>query len=462
MLIIISDLHLSDGTSGKTISPNAFRIFRERVRDMAYEASWRTNGDGIRYYKPIEKIDIILLGDILDIIRSRKWIDENHNIRPWDSPQDQQYQELVLQINRDILSENTESLGILRQMSQPQPHNKGAITLPRANARKLPARVGVKDDAKGRLRIPVNLHYMVGNHDWFYHLPGEAYNQLRKEVVDACGLANDPKKPFAHEIEECPVLQEICLSHRVYVRHGDIFDKFNFDKKKGRDAATLGDAIVIELLNRFPLEVRIKLGDRLPKACAEGLNELDNVRPLPFIPLWINGLLNRTCQDEEIREEIKDIWNELARKFVKLPFVRQYDTLSPLDKFDKLEIGLYITRKLSFKTIGKLINLVQGNPDATDTYLEQALKEPAWDNEDVKFVVYGHTHHAEMAPIDSSDTRHQIYFNSGTWRQVHEITRARRRDQKFYGFQVMTYIGFFKEGERKGRHFEFWSGALGE
>ena len=84
MLVIISDLHLTDGTSGETIRAGAFRAFRERLRDMAYDSSWRANGE----YKPIESVDVVLLGDILDLIRSTKWPaspKDDGYVRPWDA-----------------------------------------------------------------------------------------------------------------------------------------------------------------------------------------------------------------------------------------------------------------------------------------------------------------------------------------------------------------------------------------
>ena len=67
MLIIISDLHLNDGTSGTSITSDAFHIFGERLRDLAFQASWRSEGAG---YKPIESVDLVLLGDVFDPIRS--------------------------------------------------------------------------------------------------------------------------------------------------------------------------------------------------------------------------------------------------------------------------------------------------------------------------------------------------------------------------------------------------------
>jgi len=44
MLVIISDLHLTDGTSGVTIHPGAFAIFAKRLRDLAERASCRADG----------------------------------------------------------------------------------------------------------------------------------------------------------------------------------------------------------------------------------------------------------------------------------------------------------------------------------------------------------------------------------------------------------------------------------
>ena len=71
MLVIISDLHLKDGTSGTSITPDAFRIFAERLQSMAYRASWRTDGK----YRPVEVIDLVLLGDVFDHILSSRWHD---------------------------------------------------------------------------------------------------------------------------------------------------------------------------------------------------------------------------------------------------------------------------------------------------------------------------------------------------------------------------------------------------
>jgi hypothetical protein len=52
-------------------------------------------------------------------------------------------------------------------------------------------------------------------------------------------------------------------------------------------------------------------------------------------------------------------------------------------------------------------------------------------------------------------------LNSGTWRKVHERAELNPKEQEFMGYHVLTYLAFFKDGERRGRPFEVWSGALG-
>jgi hypothetical protein len=44
---------------------------------------------------------------------------------------------------------------------------------------------------------------------------------------------------------------------------------------------------------------------------------------------------------------------------------------------------------------------------------------------------------------------------------VHELARFHPMQKQFVRYHVMTYLGFFKEDERKGRRFEAWTGALG-
>ncbi len=460
MLVIISDLHLSDGTSGETISPGAFRVFRARLSDMAYDASWRANGK----YKPVEKLDLILLGDIFDLIRSTKWvIDEAGNpceVRPWDDYTSQTFINKIRAINTAVLQHNANSTAVLRSISQER-----SITIPPATTEGQVAKVSRDPQDPNRVPVKINIHYMVGNHDWFYHLPGPAYDQIRQEVVEALGLAHSPLKPFPCDLAELPDLEAVCAMHEVYARHGDIYDSDNFDGD--RNASSLGDAVVVELLNRFPAEVEQRMGDELPQACIDGLKELDNVRPMLVIPIWIDSVLNRTCQDRQQIQGVKDIWDELADVFLSLPFVRLHDEpFKFFDRVDTLELALKFSRKLSLRLASQIVTWFQRKSTGNvGTYHQTAFSEPAFINKTAKYIVHGHTHLREIVPLDASNVGgqrfEQIYFNSGTWRRVHELAQFNPKKEEFLGYHEMTYFAFYRNGERKGRPFEVWSGTLG-
>lgn len=447
MLVIISDLHLTDGTSGATISPGAFSIFAERLAELAESASCRADGQ----YRPLERIDLLLLGDVLDVIRSTRW--STAAARPWDDPRSPALIDEVGEITDRILEHNAEAVGVLRGLA-----SEGGIRVPPADRRGRPVY-----DAE---RQPVRLrtHYMVGNHDWFYHVAGAGYDSIRRRVVERMGLANRHDAPFPHDPLESAELLETLRSHRVCARHGDVYDPFNFEGD--RDASSLGDAIVIELLNRFGVEVQTQLGDDLPEATLAGLREIDNVRPLLLAPVWIDGLLERTCPFTALRKQVKQVWDRRAEEFLALPLVRNRDSWSPVDLVDGLERALKFSQRLSVGWASSIVAWLASLRGPSDpSYYHHALKEQDFRNRRAAHIVYGHTHQVESVPLDASyqegSVLNQVYFNSGTWRRVHSQTRLALGEHEFIPCDVMTYLAFFRGDERKGRVYETWSGTLG-
>jgi UDP-2,3-diacylglucosamine pyrophosphatase LpxH len=445
MLIIISDLHLTDGTSGETIRAGAFRAFRESLCELAYDASWR----GDHKYVPVDRIEVVLLGDILDVIRSTTWCDAPAEVRPWGNQSLPAFSETVQRITEDVIEKNKESLDILRSL-----HNPEIMSLPPAS---LDGGVAIRPIE--RVPVPVRIHYLVGNHDWLFHLKGTAHDAIRKTIVDALGLENPNTTPFPHDPFESALIEQIYREHQVFARHGDIFDPSNFEHS--RDASSLGDAIVIELLDRFGVAVREQLGNRLPDACDAGLKEIDNVRPLSMIPIWVDGLLTNTCKPE-VAGEIKTIWNELVHKFLELDFVKA----RPFGSSILIKLGFEISSELPMDGLSDVAAWFSSKfgGGRAETFYPYALHEKAFTEGWAKFIVYGHTHHYEIVPLQSvqagGNVRNQIYINSGTWRPVHELARFHPSQKQFVGYHVMTYLAFFKGDERKGRAFESWTGAL--
>ncbi|HTX90925.1 MAG TPA: hypothetical protein VMC09_06875 [Anaerolineales bacterium] len=456
MLLIVSDIHLGDGTCGQSISASAFSLFADRLAELAFNASWRADGS----YQPLECIDILMLGDILDPLHSVTWlekdIDKPGYVRPWTDFRAPEYAAALHTITRDILENNSKAIGILHSMAR-----EGALTLP-------PVGRSGKPDMNARRQAPVavHLHYMVGNHDWYYHLPGPAFDRIRQEIIDAFGLVN-PSDPFPHELRESPLLQELLDGYEVYAQHGDLYDTFNYDKEKGRDAATLGDAFAVEIINRFPIEVERRLQGELPPAMLGNLHELVNVRPALATPLWISSQLRQNKVGEEIQQDLKSLWDDVCSEFLALPFVQKADKPFKLDAVDGLELAIRLTDRFSFKTIDDIVVWARKKFNSDEiTFARHALKEEAFLDRKAQFIVYGHTHHHEIVPLDTiphaNHPTSQMYLNSGTWHTYFDLAVYKPEEQKFVPYQVLTYLTFYKDGERNGRRFETWSGAFSE
>ncbi|HEY9525628.1 MAG TPA: hypothetical protein VIR02_01020, partial [Anaerolineales bacterium] len=293
MLVIISDLHLGDGTTASSISPTAFDLFSNRLRETAFYASFRQDGT----YKPIETLDILLMGDILDPLHSTLWLDTapgaRNYTRPWTDIQTPTFAGKLADTTKAILDVNRDSLAILRRCADGQ-----SILLPPAAADHTPDR-----ESKERVPLNVRIHYMVGNHDWYYRLPGVTFDAIRKTVIESLGLCNDPG-PFPYELDEKPALREILGSYKVFARHGDYFDKFNFNRELGRNHATLGDVFTMDVCNRYPVEVQRRYGDRLPSGVVDSLRRITNVRPALATPLWISGQIKRHAKSAALETEL--------------------------------------------------------------------------------------------------------------------------------------------------------------
>jgi len=401
----------------------------------------------------LEGIDLVLLGDVLDVIRSTRWLNAHPDVRPWGRQDDPRFTDMVTQITEDIIANNKDSLGILRGLHDPK-----VMNVPPATPEGKVKLVSRDLNARERVAVPVRIHYLVGNHDWFYHLAGAAFDAIRKLIVETIGLENSASAPFPHDPDESKLLQKIYREHSVFARHGDIFDPSNFEHN--RDASSMGDAIVIELLDRFGVEVRQRLRGRLPDECESGLKEIDNVRPLSIIPIWVDGLISKTCSPE-LALEIKQIWNQMVHQFLAVDFVRS----QPFASSALLKLGFEISGEVplaGLSDVAAWFSAKLGGHAAS--FYPYALHEAAFTQGWAKFIVYGHTHHYELIPLQSVQRGNrsvdQIYLNSGTWRPVHELAQFHPGQKHFVSYHVMTYLAFFKENERKGRAFESWSGAL--
>jgi hypothetical protein len=446
MLVVLSDLHLTDGTCGSTVSPGAFHLLSERLVDLAASASTRCDDS----YRPLDRIDLLLLGDVLDIVNSSRWLD--YDARPWDDPSSPALAEAVTSIAGDIVRHNEATLGVLRSLAQ------GSVRLTPAN--QMGRRATTSDSAS----VPVRIHYMVGNRDWFLHLPGQPYDRLRRQLVVHMGLANEPDAPFPHEPGDSGELLQTLRRHRVLTRHGDQFDPLSFDGH--RDASSISDVIVIELLTRFAADVERNLTDDLPPAALAGLGEIDNVRPLVLAPLWIEGLLARTCPSAALRQHVKQRWDVLSEAVLDHPFVRQSGAGRAAGLVDGLARGLRLGQSAESRSAQRThqwLCEIRGANSAS--YRNHALAEEEFRNRRARHIVYGHTHQTEEVPLEASFADgyvlNQTYFNAGTLRRLYRPTLCGPGQREFVASDALSLLTFYQGDERRGRPYETWIGTLG-
>jgi hypothetical protein len=264
--------------------------------------------------------------------------------------------------------------------------------------------------------------------------------------------------------------------HKILARHGDIYDPVSFDQD--RNTSSLSDAIVVELTSRFGAELRGELGTELPEATISGLGEIDNIRPSLLVPMWIDGLLERTCELPAQRKKVKAIWDRLADRFLALDFLRTRDAWSPVDLVDGLARVLKFSKRPSAgwgtailewlhhgRSSARGYSSARLLDSANHSYHRHALAEQDFRNRRAKHIVYGHTHFAETVPLEASYAEgyvlNQLYFNSGTWRRVYRQTQLAPSEHEFIAADNMTYLAFFQGDERGGRPYETWSGTLG-
>jgi UDP-2,3-diacylglucosamine pyrophosphatase LpxH len=413
MLVIVSDLHLSDGSLGPTLPAAAIDLFARKLNELALAASVRAGGR----FRPIEAIDLVLLGDVLDLIRSAEWL--STDARPWHDPQSPPVFDAVNRIAAGVLEHNEPTLQILRQMTHQA--------------------------------APVRIHYMVGNHDWPLHLPGEPYGRLRAQVVERMGLANRSDIPFPHDPAEGGPLMEVLRRHRVLARHGDIYDPIHFETD--RNSSSLGDALSIELFGRFQQEF-CRFDGELSEATLAGLADLGDVRPMLLAPAWIDDVLNRTYCSAATQSKVRSLWDRLVNQLLESAALRSREAWKPVDLVDALAQSLQFGRRT--RSGNALADCFNGANDPGETYRRHALAEEEFRNRSVNHVVYGHTHQTEFAPLETNFSERrppdQFYFNAGTWRHVVSPTQRSSAE-------TMTLLAFYEQDERSGRPFETWTGS---
>jgi UDP-2,3-diacylglucosamine pyrophosphatase LpxH len=423
MQVFLSDTHFSDASIGdkSNIPGRAFTCLRDDLLSIINHADTR-----------IRDVEIVLLGDVFDTLRTAAW--RRPGPMPWD-PRDQAMQERVSNILSGIIHANDQAFAVLR---------------------------GLKQDfmemaAPGKSVQNVRITYIPGNHDrnvnWF--------PETRAMAAAALGLESSEKFPTELFSEE----------YRVIARHGDIYDVTN-NVAPGQ-ASCLGDAVVVTLINTFPvrLEHHLKGSGRIPKWIIETASELDHLRPAQAIPAWINALRDEIHRREpqqgpDLIRAVDNAWGDAVAAFLDEPYVKSLDhAWNPFEPVDALKLLLKVPLGMT-EDLGKLITRLGLGAGIGNVYLKAAGNEEKIRSGQADHVIYGHTHAATQLAINGheSDAQPQIYFNTGAWRKTVNQTlldSPHSHDRRFVAWQIMAYAILYKPGENRRHRHEMWSGTRG-
>jgi UDP-2,3-diacylglucosamine pyrophosphatase LpxH len=452
MLAIISDLHFCDKTAYEDhVDIEAFGSALDDIYEEAADVHKRRL-DKTNDASPCH-VDLVLLGDVFDLLRTAAWFDVPVAERPWGSVEALEARRIapgapVLghahRILDTIIERNPEVLAVLK--------------------REPPPGVTVR-----RILLP-------GNHDRLALHDDTLYAKMRAALgaeADEQALANAGIHLHRLEMREYGVL----------ARHGHEWDFFNFESYDPAQKtaeyvddqylpAPIGDPITTEIAARVPYEIDRELRsstafdqaekDRIRKR----LQRVEDVRPLLSSIVWVYqeaARLHESCSTDAKRRDLSRALQvaipRIVGEFRELAFykewLRRHDHFHILHPFTgnpagALDDALRVLEKVDVDTVEKLapafasfVSLATSGEDQNRTGAAREHLDRVGDH-GLRFVVYGHTHEAEQVALSAGVATMDMYLNTGTFRQRIFLTD----DQKgFIPSDYTSFVYFLREDE---------------
>ncbi|MGE5186062.1 MAG: hypothetical protein ACM31C_28595 [Acidobacteriota bacterium] len=286
-------------------------------------------------------------------------------------------------------------------------------------------------------------HYVAGNHDRLLRTAPAA----QRAIADALGL---PRLELHTELE--------FRDHGVLAYHGNVGDPINASPEGD---ATIGDAIGSELILRFPRSLRAMVGADHPGV--DEIDDIDDVRPVYAVPAWVR---QQSAIRSELHRAIREVWSEVVDEFLANDFVQrwlktQHKTFS-LDLGKKLRMLLELSRNkvIQHGSDERLTQLYRFFQHSFDGKMSAVAAAELQRRRGLRYVVNGHSHFPSMQPLGRIDGEPAVYFNTGTWRAVHQIGHDLGGRPSFLPYDAMSYLVFFPDDDKLGRDYEWWTGAM--
>lgn len=428
MLIVLSDLHFTETKSSqigshrfiRNLPPETYLAYFNEINQFAIANS-------------IQKVDLVLAGDILEISRSAIWLEQED--RPY--------------IDNDAVKPDSEAEAtILRIIHAIAEDEEVSDTLD------LFTKIDQYFD------MAVKLHLILGNHDRL----ANATPRIRSEVRDLFGLEGGEALFNHHLILDDQLGKPFCL-----IRHGHEYDRTNFaidvlevdaiptfipESVYGKSC--LGDITTIEFGASLPWlfvkqygEESI-LNDPVLMAVYQRLMEFDDVRPTTA---WLSFLFSTPGVDEKKTWALmKPCFTEIIKKLSKHEqFLNTVKQTAAINKFARWLLQVIIRSGVIKGDVPYwLVKLIMGRVSRTiklKSQAEWAKREELILDEDsgCKCVVSGHSHFAEVSLLSASNGEERYYINTGTWRNVIPATKYY---EDFGRLKALTKVIIFYPMER--------------
>ncbi|MEA4811934.1 MAG: metallophosphoesterase [Anaerolineaceae bacterium] len=432
MLIVLSDLHFSETQSYKlgniavnhNLPPSVYRSYFDEIAEIT-----RSNH--------IKKVDLVLAGDIFEINRNTLWLQDE--LRPYIDCKDVKphgrFEKILVEIMLSICKDPyvAETLDQFRNL-------------------------------ENRIQVPVNLHYLPGNHDRLLNssLLVRHLTQLQLGLPEL-------EQPFENQFILRTQNEDLVL-----VRHGHEYDPANFNTsfKMVKTIPTfidpqeygkpvLGDVITCEFAAKLPWIFREYYSDDNIRTMPDlalmyrRLIEFDNVRPANAL---MNFLFSTPgLSKPEVWKFIEPVFIRLMNEFAEIENIEVY--LKKFSGVNRFFAQLFhpILKLKPWKWgvpywLGRSMVLPVSRKSQLNSPLEMVIKEESLisGRSSVQCIVSGHTHNPLVELLEVEGDHEKYYINSGTFRNV--ITSTPEMNE-FGRIRSKARVLVFEPGERNPEYY---------